>query len=213
VGETMARATPAVDAVFDVVVRPRAALVRSTLLSIVFSAVPLAVALVWVSFPVRLWAVLATIVVLLAAFVGVVFVRLRTAFVGVDQRGIELRGVLSPTRRIARDTVDRLVLATTFGASPDRTSRDLVALDVSGVPLFRMRSVVWDEHGIEAVVDALGVQVSEADRPMSVREFMREYPASRAWYERPRGYLLVSGVTAALVVGVLAVETLGLLHP
>ena len=70
---TVPAAVPVRLSVFDTVLRPRRSLVRSTALSIAFSAVPLAVALVWVSFPFRTWAVFAGIVVAMAAAVGVVF--------------------------------------------------------------------------------------------------------------------------------------------
>lgn len=207
-GETMARAMPRGGAAYDVVVRPRPALVRSTALSFVFSAVPLAVALVWVSSPARLWAVVAGLVLLLAVVAGTVFVRFRTAFVGITTEVVDVRGVLTRATRVRRDAIDRLVLATTFGASPDRTARDLVALDVQGVPLFRMRSMVWDDHGLDAVVEALGVQVSEADRAVPTRDFVRQYPASRAWYEHPRGWLWPAAVAGIVVVSILAVETI-----
>lgn len=121
---TVPAAVPVRPAVFDTVLRPRRSLVRSTALSIAFSAVPLAVALVWVSFPFRTWAVFAGAVVAMAAAVGIVFVRLHTAFIGIDDAGLTIRGVLTAHRRIPRDRVHSLVLATTFGSSVDRTVRE-----------------------------------------------------------------------------------------
>jgi len=180
VGETTAPATAITDrGTYDVVVRPRAALVRSTALSIVFSAVPLAVALVWVSFPLQIWAVLASVVVVLGGLVGLLFIRLRSAFVGLGPDGVTVRGVLTPRSTVARDTVAGVVLATTFGSSVDRTSRELVALDAEGTRLFRMRADVWGDTGLEQIVDGLGVQVTELGRPLSTREFSRRHPAVR----------------------------------
>ncbi|MBT1546834.1 hypothetical protein [Curtobacterium aurantiacum] len=210
-GDTTVPAVAPVPAVvFDTVLRPRRSLVRSTALSIAFSAVPLAVALVWVSFPFRTWAVFAAVVVAMAAVVGVVFVRLHTAFIGIDGDGLTIRGVLTGRRRIARDRVHSLVLATTFGSSVDRTVRELVAFDRTGTHLFRLRADVWGDDGLDRVVDALGVQVVEESRPVSARTFAKRYPTSRAWYEQRSAYLLIGGLTALVVGGLLAVEFAGL---
>jgi hypothetical protein len=198
-------------AAFDVVLRPRRSLVRSTILSVVFSAVPLAVALVWVSLPLRLWTFVATVVIALAVVVGIAFVRLGTAFIGIDRAAVTVRGVLTPHRRVARDRVHNLVLATTYGSAVERTTRELVAFDAAGSHLFRLRADTWGDSGIERVVDALGVQVTDETRPMSLREFVRRYPASRSWYEQ-RGSYVVVGILAVLgVAGLLVVETAGLI--
>ncbi|WP_022904087.1 hypothetical protein [Curtobacterium sp. B8] len=196
---------------YDLVVRPRSALVRSTALSIVFSAVPLAVALVWVSFPFRLWALMASIVVLLAVVVGTAVVRLGTAYVGVDARAVDVHGVVTGNRRIPRDDIDRVLLVETFGASVERTVRELVAFASDGSHLFRMRADVWGDAGLDRVVDELGVTVSEAPRPISAREFARRFPSSRAWYERSRAVLVVGAVAVLVVGGLLVVEAAGLL--
>ncbi|MCS6566050.1 MULTISPECIES: hypothetical protein [Curtobacterium] len=210
---TVPAAVPVRLSVFDTVLRPRRSLVRSTALSIAFSAVPLAVALVWVSFPFRTWAVFAGIVVAMAAAVGVVFVRLHTAFIGIDDDGVTIRGVLTAHRRIPRDRVHSLVLATTFGSSVDRTVRELVAFDRIGTHLFRLRADVWGDDGLDRVVDALGVQVVEDARPVSVRTFAKRYPTSRAWYEQRAAFLLVGGLVVLVVGGLLAVEFAGLDAP
>ncbi|ROP60288.1 MULTISPECIES: hypothetical protein [unclassified Curtobacterium] len=164
---------------YDVVLRPRAALVRSTALSIVFSAVPLAVALVWMSFPLRLWALVASVVVVIAIVVGLVFVRLRSAFVGLGPDGVTVRGVVAARRTFSREQVSSIVLATTFGSSVDRTARELVAFDADEHVLFRMRGDVWGDQGLDRVVDALGVQVTEITRPMPARDFARRYLPGR----------------------------------
>ena len=190
---------------FDLVVRPRRSLVRSTLLSVVFSAVPLAVALVWVSVPLRLWTLLASIVVVLAVVIGIVFVRLGTAYVGVDALGVTLRGVLAPNRRVTRDRIAKLVLATTYCSAVDRSSRELVALDERGRHAFRMRADVWGDAGLDQVVEALGVQVSEDPRPVSARAFAKQHPTSRSWYEQ-RGTYLVVGIVAAVALTVLVLS-------
>ncbi|WP_022906306.1 MULTISPECIES: hypothetical protein [unclassified Curtobacterium] len=190
--------------VYDVILRPRRSLVRSTILSVVFSAVPLAVALVWVSLPMPLWPVVATAIILLAAVVAVVFVRLGTAFIGLDPVAVTVRGVLTPNRRVPRERVHSLVLATTYGSAVERTTRELVALDADGTHLFRLRADTWGDAGIDSVVEALGVQVTDETRPMSIRAFVRRYPASRSWYER-RGAYVVVGVVAVLAVATLLV--------
>lgn len=178
-GETTAPATARTATTYDVVLRPRAAIVRSTVLSIVFSAVPLAVALVWVSFPLQLWALVASVVVVIAVVVGIVFVRLRAAFVGVGTTGLTVRGIVTSTRTFPPGELTSIVLATTFGSSVDRTTRELVALGADGRRLLRMRADVWGDAALDQVVDALGVQVTELRRPMPARDFARRYLPGR----------------------------------
>jgi len=196
---------------YDVVVRPRRSLVRSTILSVVFSAVPLAVALVWVSLPLRLWTFVATVVIVVAVLIGIVFVRLGTAFVGIAPSGVTVHGVVTPNRRIRRERVHSLVLATTYGSTVERTTRELVAFDAAGAHLFRLRADVWGDDGIDRVVEALGVRVADDARPVPAREFARRYPASRAWYEQRGAYVVVGALAVAAVAGLLVVETSGLI--
>ncbi|MBF4613699.1 hypothetical protein [Curtobacterium sp. VKM Ac-1376] len=211
-GDMAVPTTPHVRAgVFEVVLRPRRSLVRSTALSIVFSAVPLAVALVWVSFPFRTWAVVAGLVVAIAVAVGVVFARLRSAYIGIDDDEVTVRGVATPHRRVPRDRVHSLALVTTYGSSVDRTVRELVAFDATGAHLFRIRADVWGDDGLEQVVEVLGVQVTEEPRPVTARTFAKRYPSSRAWYELGSAYLIVGGLAAVVVGGLLVVEFTGLL--
>ncbi|QQD75326.1 hypothetical protein I8920_10770 [Curtobacterium sp. YC1] len=211
-GDRSAPATPAARAPeYDTVLRPRRSLVRSTALSVVFSAVPLAVALLWVSFPFRTWVLVAGAVVAIAAALGVVFVRLQTAFIGIDEHGITVRSVLTRRRRFPRDHVHSLVLATTYGSSVDRAVRELVAFDATGAHLFRVRADVWGDDGIDRVADALGAQITEEPRPVSARAFVKRYPSSRAWYERRVAVVLAAGLVVVVVGGVLAVELAGLL--
>jgi hypothetical protein len=213
VGDLTAQAATGVRrAEFDVVLRPRRSLVRSTVLSIAFSAVPLAVALVWVSLPLQLWPFVAGVVIALAVLVAVVFVRLGTAFIGIDQQGVSIRGVITRSRTVARERVHSLVLATIHGGAVDRTSRELVALDPAGGHLFRMRSDVWSDAGIDRVVDVLGVQVTEDPHPVSARAFARRYPSSRAWYEQRGAHVVVVSVAAVVVAGLLFIETVTLFH-
>ncbi|WFR66683.1 hypothetical protein P9139_18425 [Curtobacterium flaccumfaciens] len=195
---------------YDVVLRPRPSLVRSTILSVVFSAVPLAVALVWVSLPLRLWTFVATVVIALAVVVGLVFVRLGTAFIGIGPATVTVRGVVTPNRRVERDRVHSLVLATTHGSAVERTTRELVAFDEAGSHLFRLRADTWGDAGLDRVVEALGVQVTDETRPMPFREFVRRYPASRSWYEQRGSYVVVGGLAVAAVAGLLFVEAANL---
>ncbi|MET3636895.1 hypothetical protein [Curtobacterium oceanosedimentum] len=197
--------------VYDVVLRPRRSLVRSTVLSVVCSAVPLAVALVWVSLPERWWALVAGLVVALAVALGVLFVRLGQAFLGIDADVVVLNAVLSPDRRVARARIDRLVIAPTYATSPDRTARELLAFDADGAHLFRLRGDVWGDGALDRVVEVLGVPVEHERRPVHVREVARRWPTSRTWYERRGGVLLVAVAAACIVAGLLAVETVGLL--
>jgi hypothetical protein len=212
VGGTTARATPLDISSADVVIRPRAALVRSTALSIGFSAVPIAVAVIWVAVPHGPWLVVTAVVGLFVAAVSAVFLRLRASFVAVDPDRVAIRGVLSARRSFSRSQVHELVLAATQGAVVDRTSRELVAVDVHGDALFRMRGEVWGDDGIDRLADTLDVRTTRLDRPMSARELTRRWPGIRAWYERPRAFLVVGAVTALALGGLLVAAALGLAH-
>jgi hypothetical protein len=210
-GETTAMARPMAATEYDLVVRPRAALLRSTALSVLFSAVPLAVALLWVSFPERLWALVATVAVVFLALTALLFVRFRAAFVGVGPRRFVLRGVLTPNVAVDRSIVDRIVLATTYGGSSDRTTRELLGLSATGEPVFRMRSVLWDDAEISRVAAMFDVQVTDLTKPMPLREFYRRYPGSRTWYERRNAMIAVGAIAVAAVALALIAETTGLL--
>lgn len=196
---------------YDLVLRPRRSLVRSTILSVVFSAVPLAVALVWVSLPLRLWTFVASVVIAVAVLVAVAFVRLTTAYVGIDAAGVTVRGVVTPTRRIERSDVHGLVVATTYGTAVERTTRELVVLGPDGAHRFRLRADTWGDEAIDSVVECLGVQVTEEARPVSLREFVRRYPTTRSWYEHRWSYAVAGGLAVVAIVGLLAAEATGLL--
>ncbi|WIB66489.1 hypothetical protein DEI93_10930 [Curtobacterium sp. MCBD17_035] len=207
-GETTARvrATPGRA---HLVVRPSGAFLRSTALSILFSAVPLAVALVWVSFPLGFVAPVGTVAVVAAVLTSLLVVRFRTVYAGVGSHHVEMRGLLGPRVVLDRAHVHRVVLATTFGPSVDRTTRQLVALTESGHPLFRMRGVLWDDTALGHLAEALDARVTELTKPMPLREFHRLYPQSRAWYERPMAILGIAVGVGSLVVLALVAETAG----
>ncbi len=210
-GDTTARATVLAMHEYDTVVRPRTSLVRSTALSILFSVVPVGVAMTWMSVTPRAWAVLVVVVLVLALAVSTAAVRLRAAFVGVEGGVVTVRGVLSRERSFARAHLAELVIATTHGLSVDRTRRELVALDQGGTPLFRVRGDVWGEDGLDRVVAALELPTSEMTKPMSMREFVRRWPGSRAWYEHPRGWAALAGVAGLVVLGLQLACVTGLL--
>ncbi|PZE85057.1 hypothetical protein [Curtobacterium sp. MCBD17_032] len=208
-GDTTARATPLDTSTAEELVGPRAALVRSTGLSIGFSALPIAVAVVWSAVPTGLGLLVAAVVLLLAATVLAAYLRLRTAFVAVHPDSITIRGVLTGTRTFARPRVHRLLLVTRHGASTERASRDVVALDAAGEALFRIRGDVWGDDGVERLVDRLDLRTDRLDGSMSTREFARRWPRLRHWYERPAAMLLVGGAAVLAVGGLLVAETVG----
>jgi hypothetical protein len=211
VGEATARATVLAMHEYDTVVRPRTNLVRSTALSILFSVVPVGVAMAWMSVTPRAWAVLVVVVLVLTVAVATAAVRLRAAFVGVEGGVVTVRGVLSRERSFTRASVVEVVIATTHCISVDRTRRELVALDEGGAPLFRVRGDVWGEDGLDRVVAALDLPTSEMTKPMSMREFVRRWPGSRAWYEQPRGWAALAGLAGLGVLGLKLACVAGLL--
>jgi hypothetical protein len=212
VGDTTARATALDTSTAETVVRPREALVRSTAMSIVFSALPIAVAVVYVAVPTGLWLGVGAAAILLGATVLAAFLRLRSSVVAVYADRVTVRCAVTGSRTVPRSDVHEVVLATTHGSVAERTSRELVALDLTGQALFRVRAVVWGDDGVERLVDALDVRTTRLLRPMSKREFVRRWPGVRTWYERPLALVLLGGVTAATVGGLVVAETVGLSH-
>lgn len=196
----------------ELLVRPSAAVLRSVALSILFSAVPLAVALVWVAFPEGSVAPVVAVAVVAVLLTVVVVVRFRSAYTGIGSHHVELRGLLGPRVVLDRAHVDRVVLATTYGPSVDRTTRQLVALSATGIPLFRLRGWVWDDVALHRIAEALDAGVTELTTPMPLRTFHRMYPQTRGWYERPGALLgLVVAVVAVVVLALVAVTTMHLL--
>lgn len=211
-GELAARESRTARPTFEAVIRPRQALLRSAALSVALSAIPLVVALVLVSLPFRLWAALATIVLILAVFAVVLLVRLRIAFVGVNGTHVSVRSVLTPSRLVLRNSIDRIVLATVFTTSIERQTRELIALDHEGAALFRLDGSIWADASITDIAAALGVQLTELPKPLPLRELIRRYPSSRLWYERRSGIAASISLAVLLIAGVLAAE-LGVLLP
>jgi hypothetical protein len=209
VGDTTARATPLDTSTAEELVRPRAALIRSTGLSIVFSALPIAVAVVWSAVPSGLGLVVAAVVVLLTAAVVAAYLRLRTSFVAVHPDHVTIRGVLSGTRTFARAGVHELLLVTRHGATAERASRDVVALDAAGEAVFRVRGDVWGDDGVTRLVERLDVRTDRLPGSMSAREFSRRWPRLRHWYERPSAAVFVGGAAVLTVGGLLVAETVG----
>jgi hypothetical protein len=212
VGETTARATPLDTSTAETVVRPRQALVRSTAMSIVFSALPIAVAVVYVAVPTNRWLLVGMAAVLLGATVLAAFLRLRASVVAVHADRVTVRCAVTGSRTVPRSYVHEVVLVTTHGSVAERTSRELVALDLAGRALFRVRADVWGDDGVERLVDALDVRTTRLLRPMSKREFARRWPGVQTWFEQPLALVLLGGAAAATVGGLVVVETVGLAH-
>jgi hypothetical protein len=156
-----------------------------------------------------MWAVVATFVVLCAVFTAVIFVRLRTAFVGVGSSNVEFRGLLGGSKSVSRAMIDRVVTGSTFTNSVDRLTREFVALDIGGRPVLRLRGVLWDEAAIAQVVAALGVQSTDHAKPMPLRDFLQSYPDDRPWVERRSAAVATILAVGGIVALVLAAEVSG----
>jgi len=195
----------------DLVMRPRPALLRTMTLTIALSAAPLAVALVWVPLPLPLSVLVLAVLLALAVLTTVIVVRFRAASVSVDAGCISVRSVVVRTASVPRSAIDRLVLVTTYGPSIDHPTRELLGFSAEGAHLFRIRGAVWGDAGIARVIQALDVQVTELPKPLSLADFHRRYPASRAWYERRQTVAWAAAVAALLLGAALVTGTAGLL--
>lgn len=185
-------------------VLPRRSLARSATLTGVFSLSPVLIAVLWLTLPSGRW------VDVLAVALGVVVIglamywRYRVSFAAVTATEFVKRGWLPGFVRLRRDSIETLVLVSTYRDHSTETYPQLLALDASGRRLFRMRGTYWSEESVATVVEALGTPTVTLPRPLTRREFFAAYPDSPYWYEsRPWIGLTVVGVLFALASGAL----------
>ena len=194
-------AAPASD---DVVVLPRPSLARSATLTAIASLAPVAALLLWLThdtgdWPAVLWVADVVIVIGLVAYW-----RYRVSSTVVSPTEFVKRGWLPGFVRLRRDRIAALVLVRTYLSHSTETVPQLYATDASGARLFRMRGTYWSEEAVARVVEALDVPTTRVAKPLTPREFHREHPAARYWYE---GRPWLSG---PVVVGLFAAATGGL---
>ena len=121
-------------------------------------------------------------------------------------------GIFSPTIRVDLDDIEEVLLVDTHvGQSPEIVTQ-LIARNLDGRTLYRLRGNFWHAHDLEALVAALPVPAKRVTGPLSMSEFFRDYPGSVYWFEnRPaiKVAAVVLGLVALASVIVLLTTVLG----
>ncbi|MAT18766.1 MAG: hypothetical protein CMF56_11995 [Leifsonia sp.] len=199
-----------------ITIRPRRSLMVTAVLSFLAAMVPIFGVLYWFA-SARDAIVPVSVVhaIVLAIGAGVLLRQLQVRAVVTDTQ-LTGNGIFSPTIRVDLDDIeDVLLVETHVGPSPD-TVTQLIARDVDGHTLFRMRGNFWHEHDLEALVAALPVPVTRVAGPLSMAEFFDEYPGSVYWFENRPGLkaaAAAAGLIALAGVIVLVTSVLGFSIP
>ena len=187
---------------YVVLLRPRADLMRTGLLSYLLLSVPLFGALYLLSVPNGTWVVALVVQVLSLALVGLAFIKYRRTYIGVTADSLEERGFLTRLVSIPLAGVRSAVLVETYRSSSAETVHQLLLSGVDGERMLRMRGTFWHEATMRQLVATLGIPVTERNDPMTKKTFFTEYPGSAYWFEnRPVIAILAIGGGLVVILG------------
>lgn len=188
----------------------------TALVSLIAAMVPIFGVLYWFAMKRDAIApVLAVHAVILAIALGVL---LRQLTVRAEVTDTELigNGIFSPMIRVALDDIEEVVLVDThIGQSPEVVTQ-LIARNLDGQTIYRMRGNFWHAHDLEALIAALPVPVTRVSGPLSMTEFFAEYPGSVYWFENRPGLKAVTvavGLIALAGAVLLVTSVLGFAIP
>jgi hypothetical protein len=181
-----------------VVLRPRAELMRTGLLSYLLLSIPLFGALYFLSAPDGPWGVALVFHLLTLAVVGLAYIQYRRTYIGVTVDFLEERGFLTKVISIPLASVQSAVLVETYRSSSAETVHQLVLSGVDGQRMLRMRGTFWHETAMRQLVATLGIPVTERVEAMTKKAFFAEYPGSAYWYEN-RPVIAVLAIAGGLI--------------
>jgi hypothetical protein len=188
---------------YELVVRPRASLVRTAVTSAVASLVPVLVALLLLSRPAGQLAAVLGVTGLVVVACLLAWLRFRAVFAGVTAEHLVKRPFDGRLARVDRADVQEVVVASTFRGQSTETVTQLLALSADGGCLVRLRGTFWSDDALESVAEALGVPVVHVPRPVPLGEFYRSWPTCRRWYEGRRWVTALVALGGAGVAGLL----------
>jgi hypothetical protein len=200
---------------YAVVLRPRADLIRTGLLSYLLLSLPLFGALYVLSVPHGPWNVVLVFQLLTLLVVALAYIQYRRTYIGVTTGTLEERGFFSRVVSIPLVGVHTAVLVETYRSSSAETVHQLLLSGVDGQRMLRMRGTFWHEAAMRQLVTILGIPIIERSDPMTKRAFFTQYPGSAYWFEnRPAiAILAMAGgvvVILGLVLGLMAMMNIPL---
>jgi hypothetical protein len=144
-------------------------------------------------------AVVAGTVVLVGGFV-LLFVR--DVRWWTDEHSIYRRGITGRKRRVGRDQLASVLLATQFTAGRTGPAVLLVLRDRTGRPLLRLSGPIWDTQQVERFVNEARLgPVTRVDVPSDAAYMRRHQPRALGWAsEHPVMVVLITVIATLLLV-------------
>jgi hypothetical protein len=191
-------------------VRPRASLLRTAMVTMLFVTSPLFGVLYWFGMIQGTWAAVLAAHVLV--ILGCVLVGLRQLTIFAEVRDGRLRGngIFSPVEQVELARIARVDLVDTYVSLVPSPVRQLLVRDTEGRRLFRMRGNFWTPGDLERIAEALPVAATKVTEPIDLHDFFRAYPGSAYWFEDKRAVTVIGVVLGVIVVAAVAAGTMAL---
>jgi hypothetical protein len=191
----------------ETIVRPFRELGRTALISGALSLLPVFGVLLWLTFGMGPWLIVAGAEGVVTALFFVVYIRYRLVYSAVTPTHFVKQRMLLSRVAVERSRVDRVIVSHVYRAGTSDALLQLLAIDAEGARLFAMSELFWSRPSIQAVSDALGIPTFTDRVPISRREYYRRFPMARTWYATPvAGFACLAAVVIAMVVVVMALE-------
>jgi hypothetical protein len=180
--------------------RPHRSLFGQSVVAVFAFLVPVFAVLYFLTVPAGPWPVVLATNIVALALLGIAVVNYVRLGIWVDARGISERGFFGRMRRVAVEDIGSLLLVHTYNRGGADTVPQLFVCDRHGTQLIRMRGQFWPIGNMTAVLDTLGVPVTELSESVTTRELLERYPGLLYWFER-RPILAAAFFSAAVIVG------------
>ncbi|WP_354568039.1 hypothetical protein [Glaciihabitans sp. UYNi722] len=189
-------------------VRPKPALIRSGLLTLLIVPLPIFTALLFLGLPNGSWPVAVYGEIFCVLLCGIGFLLFRATFVGVTATTIVERSFFGARTISLTADVASMVLVHTYSTSTAETLPQLIVRDREGVRLLRLRGIFWTEESMRAVATSIEGELELPTEAITADEFFERYPGSAYWFEnRP----VVAAIAGALVITAGVAIVLGLM--
>lgn len=183
---------------------PIQSLGRTALLSGAFSLIPVFAACLWLTVRTSAWPAVACGEIVVTAVFFAIFIRFKLVYSAVTPTSVVKRRMVLSTTRVDRAAVDHVLVSRVYRGSSTEWLTQMIVLDAEGRRLFAMSGLFWSEADINAIAEALDVQLVIDEQPLSRGEYYEMYPTARGWYETRVFQLITVGIAAIALAGVLA---------
>ena len=123
--------------------------------------------------------------------------------VWASREGITERGFLGSVTAVPIEDIGSIVRAHTFHAGGPDAVAQLFVCDSRGRQLVRLRGQFWSIDTMNAVIDRLGIAVTDLGEPLTNRELLERYPGLLYWFERHPYFGMAVFAACTLVGGIL----------